>query len=473
MRTFCAAFLTEGNLVMKKREQYKGILRFWSAALLLVLQTAVFAYVWLVWYRKIGSGYFVRGNYVFIGLYALMNLFVLNLYGGLRIGQLRVQELLYSQILSIICVNAVYYLLMCLIGRWLFLSNLAPIAYMTGVNIVISIVWTLCTNKLYVKIYPPRQILVIYGKTVPELLIGKMKTRGDKYHIREVIPCQKDMEALKGKINNYDSILLSEIPADVRDRILKYCYQQNIRCYAVPSISDIMLINAEKIQITDEELLLFRNQGLTAGQRSAKRAFDIVAGLIAAVIASPFMIIIALAIKLYDGGPVFFTHDRLTRDGRVFKIYKFRSMRVQQEQQGYCLTRKNDDRITPVGKVIRKLHLDELPQIINIVKGDMSFVGPRPETPALAEEYTSHLPEFPFRLKVKAGLTGYAQVYGRYNTTPEDKLKMDLNYIEKYSFWLDLKLMLLTFKILFQKENTEGIESWQTSAEVQQNHTEV
>ena len=283
-----------------------------------------------------------------------------------------------------------------------------------------------------------------------------------------MVPCGEDLAALAEKINQYDSVLLSDVPVAMREQILNYCYRQSIRCYAVPTVSDILIMNAEKIQMTDAEMLLFRNQGLTAGQRSAKRAFDVVAGLIAAVIASPFMVIIALAIKLYDGGPVFFTHDRLTRDGKAFKIYKFRSMRVQQEQKGYCLTRKNDDRITPVGKIIRKLHLDELPQIINIVKGDMSFVGPRPETPALAAEYCERLPEFSFRLKVKAGLTGYAQVYGSYNTTPADKLKMDLTYIEKYSFWLDLKLMLLTFKILFQKENTEGIEAWQTSAEMEE-----
>lgn len=453
---------------MRKREYFKGILRFWSNVALMLTQTGIFAFVWMFCYNSEASMFYVRGNYVFIGLYALMLFCLLKLYGGFKIGQVRVQELLYSQILTILCVNAVSYLQMCLIGRWLFLSNLLPIVYMTIANVVVAIIWSLCANKLYVKIYPPRQILVIYGEKAPENLIRKLKTRSEKYHICETIRCQNDMNVMAEKINRYDSVLLSDVPADMRERILKYCYRQSIRCYAVPTVSDILIMNAEKIQMTDAEMLLFRNHGLSAGQRSVKRVFDVAAGLVAAVIALPFMLIIALAIKIYDGGPVFFTHDRLTRDGKAFKIYKFRSMRVQQEQKGYCLTRKNDDRITPVGKIIRKLHLDELPQIINIVKGDMSFVGPRPETPALAEEYTKHLPEFPFRLKVKAGLTGYAQVYGRYNTTPADKLKMDLTYIEKYSFWLDLKLMLLTFKILFQKENTEGIEAWQTSAETEE-----
>lgn len=458
----------EGN-EMKKREYYKGILRFWACALLLLLHTAVFAYTWLYCYWDEGALYFVRGNYVFIGLYALMMGFLLKLYGGFKIGQIRVQEILYSQILSTLCVNAVAYLQMCLIGRWRFMTNIGPISYMTVANIVIATVWTLCTNKLYIKLYPPRQLLLVYEGTVPNILVNKLKSRGDKYTVCELVSCDCGMEALIAKVDTYDAVVLADISPNVRDELLRYCFSKNIRCYCAPRVSDIMLRNAEEVHLVDTTLLLFRNQGLTAGQRFLKRAFDIAAGLVAMVIASPFMAIVALAIKLYDRGPVFFTHERLTRDGKAFKIYKFRSMRVQQEQKGYCLTRKNDDRITPVGKIIRKLHLDELPQLINIVKGDMSFVGPRPETPALVKEYSEKLPEFPFRLKVKAGLTGYAQVYGRYNTTPGDKLKMDLMYIEKYSFLLDLKLMLLTFKILFQKENTEGIEAWQTSAEVEEN----
>ena len=451
---------------MRKREYYKGILRSGANAALMLTQTGIFAYVWMFCYSEEGSMFYERGNYVFIGLYALMLFFLLKLYGGFKIGQVRVQELVYSQVLTTLCVNAIAYLQMCLIGRWLFLSNLPPLICMTIANVVVAIVWSFCANRLYVKIYPPRQILVIYGEKIPENLIQKLKARSEKYNIRETICCRSNMDVITEKINQHDSILLSDVPADTRNRILNYCYQRGIRCYAVPTVSDILVMNAEKVQMKDAELLLFRNHGLSAGQRAVKRVFDVVAGIIAAVVALPFMLVIAFAIKIYDGGPVFFTHDRLTRDGKVFKIYKFRSLYVQQENTDYCLTRKNDDRITPVGKVIRNLHLDELPQIINIIKGDMSFVGPRPETPILAEEYTKHLPEFAFRLKVKAGLTGYAQVYGRYNTTPADKLKMDLTYIEKYSFWLDLKLMLLTFKILFQKENTEGIESWQTSAEV-------
>lgn len=215
--------------------------------------------------------------------------------------------------------------------------------------------------------------------------------------------------------------------------------------------------------------MLSRNRGLPIEQRFVKRAMDIVLSLIAIVISSPVLLLIGLSIKLYDRGPVFYTQERLTRDGEVFRIIKFRSMRMDSEREGAQLARKDDDRITPVGRIIRRTHFDELPQIFNILKGEMSFVGPRPEREIIAKEYEMVIPEFSFRLKVKAGLTGYAQIYGKYNTTPYDKLKLDLTYIENYSFWLDIKLMLMTFKIIFQKENTEGIDKKQKTAIRRQN----
>ena len=191
---------------------------------------------------------------------------------------------------------------------------------------------------------------------------------------------------------------------------------------------------------------------------------DIVFSSLGILIASPFMIIIALAIKLYDKGPVFYKQERITKDAKPFMIYKFRSMTVHSEDAGARLAAKGDARVTPVGRVIRAIHFDELPQLFNILKGDMSMVGPRPERQIIADEYAEAIPEFVLRLKVKAGLTGYAQVYGKYNTTPYDKLKLDLTYIENYSAWLDIRILLLTFKILFVRENTEGVEESQTTA---------
>ena len=200
-------------------------------------------------------------------------------------------------------------------------------------------------------------------------------------------------------------------------------------------------------------------------QRFIKRTIDIVCALILIILSSPFMIITAILVKCYDGGPVLYKQVRCTRDMKEFKILKFRSMRTDAEKDGVArLASKNDSRITPIGKFIRKVRIDELPQLFNILKGEMSFIGPRPERPEIIKQYQEDMPEFTFRTKVKAGLAGYAQVYGKYNTTPYDKLKLDLYYIENYSVWLDLKLMLLTFKILFVPDSTEGIEDNQITA---------
>ena len=201
-----------------------------------------------------------------------------------------------------------------------------------------------------------------------------------------------------------------------------------------------------------------------------KRLLDIVLSLIAIIISSPFMLITAAAIKLYDGGKVFYKQTRLTKDGKEFEVIKFRSMIQDAEKDGVArLAKDGDDRITPVGKIIRMLRLDEIPQLFNILKGDMSFVGPRPERPEIAKQYEKVMPEFALRLQVKAGLTGYAQVYGKYNTPPYDKVQMDLMYVANQSIIEDLKLMLMTFKILFIPSSTEGVSADQTTAQ-KENH---
>ena len=176
------------------------------------------------------------------------------------------------------------------------------------------------------------------------------------------------------------------------------------------------------------------------------------------ILTSPMMALTALSIKLYDGGAILYKQTRCTLEGKKFQIYKFRSMIANAEEDGIArLAAKGDSRITPIGKIIRKVRIDELPQLFNIIKGEMSFVGPRPERPEIIEKYTEEMPEFSYRVKVKAGLTGYAQIFGKYNTKPYDKLKLDLYYIEHYSVWLDLKLIILTLKILLTLESTEGV----------------
>ena len=187
-----------------------------------------------------------------------------------------------------------------------------------------------------------------------------------------------------------------------------------------------------------------------------KRALDIIFSLFILVVFMPVLLLIALLIKIEDGGPVFFKQARCTKDARVFDILKFRSMVVDAEKNGVTPCTDGDVRITRIGRFIRKTRLDEMPQFINILKGDMSIVGPRPERVEHVKEYVKEVPEFAYRMKVLGGLTGYAQIYGKYNTSAYDKLRLDLLYIENQSFTLDLKLILLTIRTVFTSESTEG-----------------
>ncbi len=450
---------------MRKREQYKHLLNLTANYMMLAMEAAMFAYTWYVIYYPMlakANRPWHRGNWAVIGIYALIMYFFTRTFGGYRIGYLRITDICLSQILSIFCANGVGYLQVCLVANDY--MPVHPLAMLTFAQYLVILPGVYLVRFIYTRLYPPRKMIVIYGEHSPDDLIEKINSRKDKYNVCATASVYLGYEELYTRILEYEAVVLCDLPTSMRNPILKFCFDQNKRTYITPKISDIILTGTESIHLFDSPLMLSRNHGLTIEQRFIKRAMDIVLSLIAIVISSPVLLFIGLCIKLYDKGPVFYTQERLTRGGEVFQIIKFRSMRMDSERDGAQLARKDDDRITPVGRIIRQTHFDELPQIFNILKGEMSFVGPRPERESIAREYETVIPEFSFRLKVKAGLTGYAQIYGKYNTTPYDKLKLDLTYIENYSFWMDLKLMLMTFKIIFQKENTEGIDKQQRTA---------
>lgn len=397
-----------------------------------------------------------------VGLYVLIIFFFTKVFGGYNIGYMRIADIALSHVLAILLSGIVGYLEICMIGRDY--MNPRPLLFMVLAEVVFILPWTYLVRKMYARLYPPRQLLVIYGHHSPEDLIGKINTRKDKYNICASVSYEIGYQQLYPMILQYNAVVLCDLPSQARNQIMKYCYQESVRTYVTPKISDILFRGADDIHLFDTPLLLSRNQGLSIDQRMFKRFMDILLSIFGIILASPFMLLIALAVKLYDGGPVLYKQERLTIDGKTFMICKFRSMSMDSEKAGARLAAKGDKRVTPVGKVIRNIHFDELPQLFNILKGDMSMVGPRPERKEISDKYLEEIPEFILRLKVKAGLTGYAQVYGKYNTTPYDKLKLDLTYVENYSFWLDLKIMLMTFKILFQKENTEGVDETQITA---------
>ena len=449
---------------MSKREDYKRFIVFCLASLVVLARMAVFAYVWYTVYRgQIDEPFWRKGNWVLIAIYGLMFAMFAKLYGGLKVGYLKRIDVFYSLTLALLCTNAVEYLEITLINRW-FLS-IWPMIEMTMIQLILIIIWIFGSRYIYSKLYRARKLLVIYGDRDPgDDLIHKMNSRKDKYDISGKVHVSKGEKEIHRMMRDYDGVIIWDLPSTERNRYLKFCFAHSIRCYVSPKISDIILMGSERIHLFDTPLLMSRNMGLSVDQRVAKRVLDILVSGIGIIITSPIMLIIAIAVKAYDKGPVFYFQDRLTIGGTPFKICKFRSMCVDSEKNGARLASKHDSRITPVGRVLRNLHLDELPQLFNVFKGDMSLVGPRPERKMIMHEYEKELPEFYYRLKVKAGLTGYAQVYGKYNTTPYDKLKLDLFYIENYSFLLDIKLIFMTVKIFFQKEVSEGVDDKQVNA---------
>ncbi|MDE7429769.1 MAG: exopolysaccharide biosynthesis polyprenyl glycosylphosphotransferase, partial [Lachnospiraceae bacterium] len=390
--------------------------------------------------------------------------FFANTYGALKIGYLKPVDVFISEIFSLLIVNVISYFQISLMANWV--VDVRPIIWTMLLQILLAALWVFFCNACYYKAFPPREILIIHGERPIDDIVTKFETRKDKYRIRKCMNIAEGMEAVKTEIGaGYGAVVLWDIAAVDRNALLKYCYSLSVRVYTMPKISDVLIRGADQLHLFDTPIYLTREYSLKVEQRVAKRLIDLVCSVLLLVIASPFMLITAIAIKVYDGGPVLYKQIRCTRDRKEFYILKFRSMKVDAEKDGVArLAAKNDSRITPVGKLIRATRIDELPQLFNILRGEMSFIGPRPERPEIIDQYMEEMPEFAFRMKVKAGLAGYAQVYGKYNTTPYDKLKLDLTYIEQYSVWLDLKLMLLTLKILIKPESTEGVDSSQTTA---------
>lgn len=428
------------------------------ASILVMGLSCLYWYTWVEYYNKLILEYpfYRRGNWMMVVLYAAILSFLLNTYGGFKVGYLRNGNLIYSQTMAVLFTNVFTYFQIAVIDKHFVTPSY--LIKMTAAEIIFIVLWTMLFFAVYRQMFPPRRLLFIEGDHGDYHIMSKVSSRRDKYEICEVISYQQPFEYQRERIRLYDGVIIGDMPSHERNQIIKYCFAEGIRSYSVPKISDILTRSSVELNLFDTSLLLSRNLGLTIEQQWIKRVEDIFFSLVMLILFSPVFLIAAIGIKCTDGGPIFYKQERLTLGGKCFMIYKFRTMVVDAEAlAGPVLATEHDPRIIPIGRFLRATRLDELPQILNILKGDMSLVGPRPERPELASKIEAEIPEFRCRLKVKAGLTGYAQVYGKYNTTSYDKLKLDLTYIRNYSFLLDLKLILMTPKIMLMKESTEGV----------------
>ncbi len=399
-----------------------------------------------------------KGNYVVIFSYLFLFITFSSLYGAFNIGIYRIHEIIYSFSLATIFTNIVMYLELSLIARNM--VAVLPLALGVVYQIAVVFIGSCCANMIYFKLYEARKVVAIFSDEIYGFnLIKKMGVISERFSIECGVNAERtDMKQIKKLIDKNDAVVICDIDKNKQKEIISYCYTNQKRTYLLPDITDIIMNNAYEIQIGDTPVLMSRNRGLTFEQELVKRICDIAISALGIIISSPIMLICAIVIKLNDGGPVFFRQNRITKNGKIFNILKFRSMIVDADKDGAKKAENDDDRITKVGKIIRACRVDELPQLFNILKGDMSMVGPRPERIENVYEYTTAYPEFALRHRVKAGLTGFAQLYGKYNTSPEDKLNMDLMYIENYSLLHDLKLLILTVKVLFMRESTEGFD---------------
>ncbi len=452
---------------MRTNESGKRLLILLLSFLGILILTGMYAYTWLfIYHRRIiwNIKLYFWGHLLMVFIYFILLFFFASTYGGLRIGYLKPMDVFFSQVFSLLCVNVITYLQFSIIEVKLVQAN--GLIWMTAAQIAFAGLWTAGCNRVYRRVFPPRDLLLIHGKRPIEDILQKFASRPDKYRITQCLSVDRGIEEMeKAILETNKAVVLWDIPTADRNELLKFCYSRSIRVYMMPKIPDVLIKGSDQLHLFDTPIMLTREYSLRIEQRIAKRGIDLVCSFLLLLLSSPVWLITAVAIKLYDGGPILYRQIRCTQGGREFGILKFRSMRVDAEKDGVArLASKNDSRITPIGKFIRAVRIDELPQLINILKGDMSFIGPRPERPEIIAQYMEDMPEFALRMKVKAGLAGYAQVYGKYNTTPYDKLKLDLSYIETYSLWLDIKLMLLTLKILFKPESTEGIGENQTTA---------
>lgn len=489
--------MTPARIKSKKREHCRHLYRAACNLLLLAAEAAVFYLIWMHFYNPhFRNPYVFRGNIFAACVYSVLMLLMKRFYGGLKLGYHRSFNIIFGLSITAVLTNIAAYFIVILQAATWYLSPVPAVLYMSIIDVIIIIIWGLIFNRLFRHIFPPNRLVLIAGTGADELK-AKFAQRPDRYHIADtiIIPgndicggsdahkglhrtpaavllhgsedghvTRKSAEEVLRKkfydgLESYDGVVVGDLTAELRNDILKNCYSRGIRTYALPKITDVILKSSETMAVFDSPLFLNRNSGLSIEQAAVKRVSDIIISLIGLIIASPFMLIIAIAIKAEDGGPVFFKQERCTEGGRVFEILKFRSMIVNAEQSGISVpATEKDPRITKVGNIIRATRLDELPQLINILRGDMSVVGPRPERIEHVREYCENIPEFKYRMSVKGGLTGYAQVYGKYNTSAYDKLKLDLLYIQNYSLFLDMEIILKTVQVLFTKESTEGFD---------------
>lgn len=427
-----------------------------------VWNIGLFAAVWFGFYNlHTFDTHQIKGGLVTVLIYMFIYTSLCNLYKAHRIASSEIGETVFSQVLSFGIADLILYVECCLVyNKYVSVLPGAITALLQIIGTACIVMWT---KQYLMKHVPAKKTIIIYGKEITTEAVEAFKERllrkySHLFAISDIVCENPEVNLETNEIMGYDVAILYELSGDIRGSYIRYLAENKKTFYMSPKVEDIMLQGCVPKHLLDTPLMKYDYKYENKRSYYAKRLLDVILSLFVLVLFSPVLLLIALLIKIEDGGPVFFKQARCTKDARVFDILKFRSMVVDAEKYGVTPCTDGDSRITKVGRIIRKTRLDEMPQFINILKGDMSIVGPRPERVEHVTQYTKEVPEFAYRMKVLGGLTGYAQIYGKYNTSAYDKLRLDLLYIENQSLTLDLKLILLTVRTVFTPESTEGFE---------------
>lgn len=430
----------------------------------LLLMVTPFAVAWFLYYDYLTAvPYYWKGDVAIIFAFAILYYSFGKTYDAFLISHFRIFDIVSSQSLALFLSDGIFYIVMFFIAKRF--TNPLPLLLTFVDQVSLSMIWTYISHKIYFRCFPAKDSIIVYDtrRGMKDLIAEYgLEKKFDVKKTASVSECLADISV----IDDMSVVFLSGIHSHDRNIILKYCLYHGKQVYLIPRIGDVIMSSARPMHMFHLPMMRVQRYRPNPAYLVLKRFFDILLSLLALIILSPVFIITSIAIKINDRGPVFYKQIRLTKNGKKFYIHKFRSMRTDAEKDGVARlsTGEKDDRITSVGRFIRKCRIDELPQLLDILSGNLSIVGPRPERPEIAEEYMKEMPEFQLRLQAKAGLTGYAQVYGKYNTTPYDKLQMDLMYIANPSLIEDLRICFATVKILFVPDSTEGIAEGQTNA---------
>lgn len=397
---------------------------------------------------------------VFVGSFFLAFTLFSNIFGTFQFGEIKSKPITYTTSLAVFFTDIVAYISIMVMStnpnnasanQTLRVDHLHVLLITIVIQLLCIYLLSYIGNNIYFHYFKPKRTYLVQEGEKLEKYSNYLSKFAKQY---DIVACYHiDDESIFPNILDADLVVLGDIQLEKRKDFIEKLYLNGIDFVYTATVTDMILLNGHTTIYDDIPVVEVTANKITFEQRVIKRLMDITLSLGAIIVTAPIWIVIIISILIFDKGPIFFTQNRKTINGTIFKVIKFRTMKVGSEN--YSAT-ESDKRITPIGRILRKVRMDELPQFINILRGDMSLVGPRPEMIENIHQYENMLPEFRYRLKMKAGLTGLAQIEGRYNTQPKEKLIMDLSYIENYSVWLDVKLIFRTLIVFFKKDSVDG-----------------